>query len=1388
MENTRASHETVALDNFCRHKKAGLCLDTFDAQSLYPPRTRKTIMLTLTCLGLRTALCAFVAASLALAVPGQAQISTVVFQDDFSSNTLDPNKYQPDAPFFEGGIGDIHAEAADGVIHFVGTTTQQWWSGGTLRVVPVFTATEDANVVASIDRVSEAGVGTAARSALWILDESRTHYVLFADVRGEGGWHYNRKIGEDGDVPTGGGNDVALFNGGTFDDSALHRMKIVADGKTVKLFLDNILGEEVKFPFSKVVFEFGSYARANNDTADTTWDNLRIETTRKTTVVFSDDFSSTSIDPNKYQPDAPFFEGGVGDIHAEADGSVLRFVGTTSQQWWSGGTLRVVPTFSASEDAPVALSVDRVSEAGVGTAARSALWILDETRTKYVLFADVRGEGGWHFNRKIGEDGDVPTGGGTDIAAFNGGTFDDSLLHRMSVVADGRTVKLLLDGEVGAEVKFPFSKVVFELGSYARANNDTANTAWDNLVIETANAATSLILADDFSAAAIDPTRYVPDAPFFEGGTGDIHAEAVDGTIKFVGTTTQQWWSGGTLRVVPVLTASEESTVTVSIDRVAEAGVGSASRSALWLLDETKTRYVLFADVRGEGGWHFNRKIGEDGDVPTGGGTDIGSFNGGTFDDGGLHRMKMVADGKTVKLFLDNQLGAEVKFPFTKVIVEFGSYARANNDTAATTWDNLKIETTGSASFIPNALSVRPGQSSGDVTLRIPDGLNAQQAITVKVTTSDPTIAIPVGGTAGSLSVTFPAGGANTARFKVRGVALGGAKFSVSGGITAANDLTVAVISGPAVLLQDDFGGAAIDAAKWLTSNRPLETGSGTFTVGLNGGALEISGTTDVQYWPGASLQSKNGFTATKELNLSVELDRLSIDRTTEAGGDSTAARTGVFLTSSDHTKYVFFSQNLGENGWTVNVNPGSSIGGGSTVTAFTDLNDTASHHMQLVADGKSVEVFLDGRSGGRFEFTVNAGIYVEIGAFARAALDRVVGQFDNVLIQHVLPCSAVTPTSISITEADDSASFTLTVPSLLHDAQAAIVTVTSRDPKVAVPAGAINGVLTLNFGPGAADSKTVQIVPVGRGRTAFDLVATPQSCFAGPLAVEVLAVPQVLLTDSFSGEAVDESIWRIDNTPFVDGGTATDDSAVTVEGGKVKINVTNLSGAYPGLALFTAGTYSATTTTPLTFEIDRVLLGYVLVTGTGAIERTGVWVKDSSGNFLFFDEDVAHDGRNWGWRYNRMGGLDDDNPTGEGINIAAFDPAVFNDQGSHHMKVVVNGETVKLYLDGIFGAEVAFPFAGDLSFGFGAYVAASKDVVTGYFDNAKLSGGEGSVIATAVVNGKLVISWSGPGSLQETASLSAPVVWKDVTPAPVGKTFTVTVPATGTKFYSLRP
>src|SRR5687768_6128386 len=133
----------------------------------------------------------------------KAQITNTLFLENFDNNVIDPLKLVPDSPFFEGGVGDIAATAANGAVEFNGSVSQQWWAGATLRVVPTFEVSDAKQVAVEVDRVAEAGVGTASRSALWIMDSTQTRYVLFADVRGEGGWSFNRKIGLASDNPTG---------------------------------------------------------------------------------------------------------------------------------------------------------------------------------------------------------------------------------------------------------------------------------------------------------------------------------------------------------------------------------------------------------------------------------------------------------------------------------------------------------------------------------------------------------------------------------------------------------------------------------------------------------------------------------------------------------------------------------------------------------------------------------------------------------------------------------------------------------------------------------------------------------------------------------------------------------------------------------------------------------------------------------------------------------------------------------------------------------------------------------------------------------------------------------------------------------------------------------
>ncbi len=925
-------------------------------------------------------------------------------------------------------------------------------------------------------------------------------------------------------------------------------------------------------------------------------------------------------------------------------------------------------------------------------------------------------------------------------------------------------------------MKSPVCRVALLLFATAAALLPAPAQAQENSIV---------IFEDDFSSDTIDPERYQPETPFFEGGQGDIHAEAGDGVIRFVGTTTQQWWSGSVLRVLPAFDVSKGEPVTFSIDRVAEAGVGTASRSALWIMDESLTSYVLFADVRAEGGWSYNRKIGEPGDVPTGGGTVIPAFD--PMEDGGQHRMSVVANGETVKLLLDGIEGAEVRFPFSPVVFAFGAFARATGDTADTTWDNLRIERSGSASFVNEAVTVRQGQFSPDITVRIPEGWNAEEDIEITVTSENPDVAEPEGGTEGTLTLNFVAGGPNTLTFRAEGIGQGGTVFTLGGDLPGANELSVAVISAPGVVLEENFEGDSLDTSLWEISERGFESGTGQFTVTQAGGVLDITGYTDVDYWPGASIKTVQSFIATPELNLVFEMDRDLMDM---AG---TAARTGVYITTDDRSRYVFFGQNYLESYWQVNVNPGNPTGSGTALTSFgEEVNqDLGERRLRLVADGETVEVFVDGVSGGRFPFAVRTGIHFEIGAYARAVGDYVQGIFDNVRIENVLPCAVLTPANVTMTLGESGREGTVTIPQLLNDTQEVTVTIRSEDPDVAIPTGAVNGVLELTFPAGESNTRTFGITAVGKGSTIFTIETEPETCVTGTLTVDVFATPLVLLADDFSGNSIDTTKWEIDTTPFDPTGVATAESEARIVNGMVEIDVTVEFPLWPGIALMSVDEFSAAETEPLTFEVDRVAVDFVLTTGTDAEQRTGAWIREPNGGFILFAEHLDHNGRNFGWTYNRMIGGVNDNPLDDGITIPAFSGPAFADRGLHRMKMVANGSTVRLYLDDVLGVELDFPFSEGLRVGFGTYSDDTGNVAIGRFDNVRVLGGEDTNPPTELTvardGAQIVISWTGEGTLQQSTSLGPEADWTDVTPQPTGGSHTVDAgSAEGAMFFRL--
>jgi len=513
-------------------------------------------------------------------------------------------------------------------------------------------------------------------------------------------------------------------------------------------------------------------------------------------------------------------------------------------------------------------------------------------------------------------------------------------------------------------------------------------------------------------------------------------------------------------------------------------------------------------------------------------------------------------------------------------------------------------------------------------------------------------------------------------------------------------------------------------------------------------------------------------------------------------GTADTGARTGVYLTTAGrpNSKLFFFGQDLGETGWEVNgtTAPLAQTGSGTAVSAFSSLNDTNKHQMTLVANGSTVQVFLDGISGGSYPFPVTAGIYVELGAYARAVGDSVVGVFSNLEIQNILPPIAVSPAAIETQQGVNTNVITVTVPLLRTNTVTA--TITSQNPSVATPQGATAGVLTLQFPQAGTNVQSVDVVAAGMGQTSFVITNAQGLPVSGsPVAITVTAPTTVLFNDLFTNSTFNSNYWTLSaSSPGVDNDVTN--SAVSATNGVLEMYVQAVDSAttflWAGYGLYLTSSYNASLLSPITFEVDRTSMKATLTSGNNTLEWTGVWVTEGT-NYVWFGDYDTHLGQAGGWEYFDSIGATTNSPlAGVGVVLSALAAPSLNDLGNHHIKVEANGSVLQMWVDGIYGGSAPFPYTNGISFGLGTYVDTGNgkgSIVQGYFSNAVVLGPmttppKLSAISFArQANGSIMLSWTGAGILQSASSLLGP--WSAVTPPPTGTTYTVT-PAVNTRLF----
>jgi hypothetical protein len=529
-------------------------------------------------------------------------------------------------------------------------------------------------------------------------------------------------------------------------------------------------------------------------------------------------------------------------------------------------------------------------------------------------------------------------------------------------------------------------------------------------------------------------------------------------------------------------------------------------------------------------------------------------------------------------------------------------------------------------------------------------------------------------------------------------------------------------------------------------------------------------------WWGGMALATKQVFGARATAPVSFEIDRLAHVGTGEE------RRSAILIADASRTNWVMFSENDLNGGWVVDLSTGTLRQNNTGIAAFADskYRDGGKHRMKLLANGSTVKLYLDGVFGVEVPFTLTQGIIFEFGVYARSYPDSILATFDNAVVTGPIPPIYNAPASVTF-EADQTTNeiVTVIVPAQLHQSTAGHVTIASSSPAVAVPAGGSGGSLTLTFAAGGPDIQTFEVARVGAGIAIFTFSNDMGAASTNTLQVIVQdSQPKVLLSDSFDSGTLSSS-WVVDPAlHFEPGYASAADVTAAINLGMLELNVAVTASYWPGVQVLTATNFRASLVEPVTLEIDRVSQPGG-TTGT----RAGVYIYAGT-NFVWFG-DNAEGTLNWG--YNWEIGIAGDSPNNTAVQIAAFGDALYRDAGNHRIKMVANGETVSLYLDGVFGIAVPFPFSTDLKFGIMAAARAQGDYVTADFDNVLITGSDKPAAPAQMTvtrqNGDIVISWTGTGTLEQADTLTGS--WSNIPGAP--NPYTIPANALGAqKFYRL--
>ena len=439
--------------------------------------------------------------------------------------------------------------------------------------------------------------------------------------------------------------------------------------------------------------------------------------------------------------------------------------------------------------------------------------------------------------------------------------------------------------------------------------------------------------------------------------------------------------------------------------------------------------------------------------------------------------------------------------------------------------DAQVMDLVGSVVSTPTSLAlVSPSPNDHFVTIFVPPSVVATSAVNVIVTSDNPGVAVPEGAVAGSRTITFALGGTNAASFALQANGPGTAHFSYSCTLLPSAAATTIAVQQPNINGLVAYWNFDSQTLAETSGFQPAGTHDGqpvgnvAYVPGLNGGyALDLR-------QPSTAVRVKN--TILSDANYRTTFDAFLYGST--SGFSFTCWVKGLPVNdwnswiAKDGESFGYAIRKGGGSDLTFTLR--SSDGPDDPTDPAARITDNLWHHLAAVYDKTALlrRLYLDGAevisiTDSNLTSPAN-GSPLFFGArdssgdarFARVIVDEI-RAYDKALspseitAQLGAPTIALTPARGTMNVGDPDLIATITVPATLVATSTVNVTITSANPAVAVPVGAVAGSLTVNFPMGGANSAEVPIRAVGKGATVVT-GASSSATVNGEIAFSVTA------------------------------------------------------------------------------------------------------------------------------------------------------------------------------------------------------------------------------------------------------------------------------------------